>query len=56
MNQRFYSLDVFRGATVALMILVNIPVAGAIFFRRWSMQAGMALRQPIWFFHSFYLL
>ncbi len=23
MNQRFYSLDVFRGATVALMILVN---------------------------------
>jgi predicted acyltransferase len=25
MNQRFYSLDVFRGATVALMILVNTP-------------------------------
>jgi predicted acyltransferase len=25
MNQRFYSLDVFRGATVALMILVNNP-------------------------------
>ncbi len=24
-NQRFYSLDVFRGATVALMILVNNP-------------------------------
>jgi predicted acyltransferase len=24
-NQRFYSLDVFRGATVALMILVNTP-------------------------------
>ena len=23
MNQRFYSLDVFRGATVAFMILVN---------------------------------
>ena len=25
MNLRFYSLDVFRGATVALMILVNNP-------------------------------
>ena len=25
MNQRFHSLDVFRGATVALMILVNNP-------------------------------
>ncbi len=25
MNQRFYSLDVFRGATVGLMILVNTP-------------------------------
>lgn len=25
MNQRFYSLDVFRGATVAMMILVNNP-------------------------------
>jgi len=25
MNQRFYSLDAFRGATVALMILVNNP-------------------------------
>ncbi len=25
MNQRFYSLDVFRGATVAFMILVNNP-------------------------------
>ncbi len=25
MNQRFYSLDVFRGCTVALMILVNNP-------------------------------
>ncbi len=25
MNQRFYSLDIFRGATVAFMILVNNP-------------------------------
>ena len=25
MNQRYYSLDVFRGATVALMIMVNNP-------------------------------
>ena len=25
MNQRFYSLDIFRGATVCLMILVNNP-------------------------------
>src|SRR5687768_7597554 len=25
MQQRFYSLDIFRGATVALMILVNNP-------------------------------
>ncbi|KIC94691.1 acyltransferase family protein [Flavihumibacter solisilvae] len=32
MNQRFYSLDVFRGATVCLMILVNNPGTwGAIF-------------------------
>ncbi len=28
MNQRFFSLDVFRGATVALMILVNNPGPG----------------------------
>src|SRR3984893_5787977 len=28
MNQRFYSLDVFRGATVAFMILVNNPGNG----------------------------
>jgi len=25
MNQRYYALDVFRGATVALMIMVNNP-------------------------------
>jgi predicted acyltransferase len=28
MNKRYYSLDVFRGATVALMILVNNPGSG----------------------------
>ena len=28
MNQRYYSLDVFRGATVCLMILVNNPGPG----------------------------
>lgn len=28
MKQRYYSLDVFRGATVALMILVNNPGSG----------------------------
>jgi predicted acyltransferase len=28
MNNRYYSLDVFRGATVALMILVNNPGSG----------------------------
>lgn len=28
MKERFYSLDVFRGATVALMILVNNPGSG----------------------------
>lgn len=32
MNQRFYSLDVFRGATVALMILVNNPGTWAHMF------------------------
>lgn len=32
MNQRFYSLDVFRGATVALMILVNNPGSWANIF------------------------
>ena len=28
MKERYYSLDVFRGATVALMILVNNPGSG----------------------------
>src|SRR5881628_3345922 len=28
LKQRYYSLDVFRGATVALMILVNNPGSG----------------------------
>lgn len=32
MNQRYYSLDVFRGATVALMILVNNPGTWAHMF------------------------
>jgi predicted acyltransferase len=32
MNQRYYSLDVFRGATVALMILVNNPGSWAHIF------------------------
>lgn len=32
MNQRYYSLDVFRGATVALMILVNNPGTWAHIF------------------------
>lgn len=32
MNQRYYSLDVFRGATVALMILVNNPGSWAHVF------------------------
>lgn len=32
MNQRYYSLDVFRGATVALMILVNNPGSWASIF------------------------
>src|SRR5690606_7545610 len=33
MNKRYYSLDVFRGATVALMILVNNPGSWAHLFR-----------------------
>ncbi|HWK99819.1 MAG TPA: heparan-alpha-glucosaminide N-acetyltransferase domain-containing protein, partial [Parapedobacter sp.] len=32
MNKRYYSLDVFRGATVALMILVNNPGSWAHLF------------------------
>lgn len=32
MNQRYYSLDVFRGATVALMIMVNNPGSWAYIF------------------------
>ncbi len=32
MNQRFFSLDVFRGATVALMILVNNPGSWSYIF------------------------
>ncbi|WP_257666076.1 acyltransferase family protein [Parapedobacter tibetensis] len=32
MNQRYYSLDVFRGATVALMILVNNPGSWSYLF------------------------
>lgn len=31
MNQRFYSLDVFRGATVCLMILVNNPGSSHVY-------------------------
>lgn len=31
-NQRFYSLDIFRGATVALMILVNNPGSWSYIF------------------------
>lgn len=33
MNQRFYSLDVFRGATVAFMILVNNPGSWSYIYR-----------------------
>ncbi|GGH22410.1 DUF5009 domain-containing protein [Sphingobacterium alkalisoli] len=33
MKQRYYSLDVFRGATVALMILVNNPGTWAYMFK-----------------------
>src|SRR5690349_17365468 len=33
MNQRFYSLDVFRGATVCLMILVNNPGSWSYIYR-----------------------
>ena len=32
MNERYYSLDIFRGATVALMILVNNPGSWANIF------------------------
>ena len=32
LNQRFYALDVFRGATVCLMILVNNPGSWAHIF------------------------
>jgi len=32
MKQRYYSLDVFRGATVALMIMVNNPGTWAHMF------------------------
>lgn len=32
MKQRYYSLDVFRGATVALMILVNNPGSGEFIY------------------------
>src|SRR6476660_8736845 len=31
MNQRYYSLDVFRGATVCLMILVNNPGSSFVY-------------------------
>src|SRR6266700_1787514 len=31
LNQRFYSLDIFRGATVAFMILVNNPGSSHVF-------------------------
>lgn len=31
LNERYFSLDVFRGATVALMILVNNPGSGEVF-------------------------
>ncbi len=41
-NQRFYSLDVFRGATVCLMILVNNPGSWGSIYARWNMHPGMA--------------
>ena len=31
MKQRYYSLDVFRGATVCLMILVNNPGSSHVY-------------------------
>src|ERR1700694_2231032 len=31
LNQRYYSLDVFRGATVCLMILVNNPGSDIVY-------------------------
>jgi predicted acyltransferase len=31
MKQRYYSLDVFRGATVCLMILVNNPGSSQVY-------------------------
>jgi len=55
-NQRFLSLDVFRGMTICLMIIVNTPGDGAATFAHFYMRSGMALHQPIWFFLLSYLL
>ena len=52
-KERFLSLDVFRGLTIALMIIVNTPGTGADIY---SMPNGSDLRSPIWYFLPFFLL
>lgn len=47
MNQRYYSLDVFRGATVALMIMVNNPGSWSHMFAPSNMHRGMVVHPQI---------
>lgn len=55
MQQRYYSLDVFRGATVALMILVNNPgswshVYHALSHAEWNGFSGADIVFPFFLF------
>ncbi len=55
MQQRYYSLDVFRGATVALMILVNYPgsddhVFSALTHANWNGFSGADIVFPFFLF------
>jgi predicted acyltransferase len=50
MAARFRSLDVFRGATVALMILVNNPGTWSAMYPPLAHAPGTAGRPPTWCF------
>lgn len=53
MNQRYYSLDVFRGATVALMILVNNPGSWGNIFPPFAHAAWNGATPTDWVFPFF---
>ncbi|MCV9389514.1 hypothetical protein [Reichenbachiella ulvae] len=46
-KDRLLSLDVFRGLTIAAMILVNDLARGRMYMLRYCMHSGMAVRLQI---------